>query len=87
MKPIKLLFATSISFVGLVGMTSVSHAGYTCSSTSSGTTFCSGSINGVSVNATSNTTSSGTTFTHGSIGGESFSQTCSTASSGITFCN
>ena len=84
MKPIKLFLASSISFVGLFGITAVSHAGYSCSTTF-GTTYCSGSINGVSVNSSSSTIL-GTTYTNGSVGGESFSQSCSTIL-GTTYCN
>ncbi len=84
MTTFKLLIASTISFAGLFGISAVSHAGYSCSNILD-TTYCSGSINGVSVNSSSSTIL-GTTYTNGSVGGEYFSQSCSTIL-GTTYCN
>ena len=86
MKNFNILLTSSISILGLLTISYPVQAGYRCSTTSWGTTTCSGSINGQSVYSRTTTTSWGASTTTGSIGGKSFSQRCSTTSWGTTTC-
>ena len=85
MKNFNILLTSSISILGLLTISYPVQAGYRCSTTSWGTTTCSGSINGQSVYSRT-TTNFGISTTTGSIGGQSFYQRCST-NFGTTTCN
>ena len=84
MKTLNLIFASALSSAGIFMYVPSAQAGYSCSSFG-GSTYCSGSINGVSVNSSSSSFG-GSTYTTGSIGGEPFSQSCSSFG-GSTYCN
>ena len=73
---------TSSSFI-----TPQVQAGYSCYDTAWGTTKCSGTQNGQSINVETYDTPWGTKKTTGTVGGSSFSEECYETAWGTTQCN
>ncbi len=62
-------------------------AAVTCSTTATGTTWCSGTDNaGRPANTESYTTGTGTTYTKGSDGNGAVNRRCNTTATGTTYC-
>ena len=86
MKIFKALFISTVSIVGLAGITSPANAGYNCTHHEFLGTTCSGTVNGQSVRT--NTTYSDVygSRTTGTVGGEQVDIRCNTNFLGTT-CN